>query len=96
LITGGIIFLVGNGKISDSEKACPTRVNCLPQVAEGGNDGRTFVAVGGVMAGVGLAAVAGGLIWYFVQTPKAAETGKTRVTPDLGSGYAGIRVGGTF
>ena len=54
---------------------------------------------GGVVAGVGAVALAGGLIWYFVQ-PRSAETAgsllKPNVTPAVTPGFAGLALSGAF
>ena len=53
---------------------CPDRSNCADSAArDKGNSGRSNVQIGGALTGVGLVAVAGGLVWQFVfNKPKAA------------------------
>jgi tetratricopeptide (TPR) repeat protein len=87
-ITGVVLFLVGAGKVSDAANKCPTRTNCDPSTADEGNNGRTLETVGGIAGGIGLAAVAGGLIWHFVE-PTSPTTGII-VTPSVAPGYAGL------
>jgi tetratricopeptide (TPR) repeat protein len=69
------------------------------EVANQANAAQNRKVVGGVVAGVGVAAIAGGLIWYFVQ-PRSAETVgtllKPRVSPALTPGYAGLALSGAF
>jgi hypothetical protein len=51
--------------------------------------------IGGVVLGVGAAAIAGGLIWHFVfDKPKTQAAFEIR--PDARPGYAGLGVGGSF
>lgn len=99
-VIGGVITLVvGAGEVSDAESACGANRQC-PNTAAGnasvakGNDGRSLETVGGIVGGVGLALVAGGLIWHFTQgppTPTAAT-----FTPIVAPGYAGVGIGGAF
>jgi len=102
LITGGVLLGVGASKVSTADK------NCDPKTPGGrdcqnttevstGNTGRTLEAVGVVTGIVGLAAVAGGLIWHFAENtgPSQPTTG-THLTPAVAPGYAGLAWGGTF
>lgn len=104
---GGIVaFVVGSGEVSSAESNCPNHKCPSGDAADvsKGNDGRTLETVGGVMVGVGAAAIAGGLIWHFVEpgTPSGSGSSATRVTPVFapsagGSGsYAGLSVTGGF
>jgi hypothetical protein len=111
---GGVVFLVGAGvygkaakDVSDYEKLCPEangKLECgsgPDAVAnmEAGNDARTRKTVGGIVAGVGAATLAGGLIWYFVQPRSAAKAGtlqKPIVSPTVAPGFAGIALSGAF
>jgi hypothetical protein len=103
LITGGVLYLVGSGNVSSAETNCPapshTGPNCSSSDASSGNSGRTLESVGVVAGSVGLAAVAGGLIWHFVEptsSSTATQTGRPLVVPQVGPGYAGVGVGGRF
>jgi hypothetical protein len=99
-VIGGVVTLVvGSGEVSNAEAACGANRTC-PNTAAGnanaakGNDGRSLETVGGVMGGVGLALVAGGLIWHFTQGP-TTPTAAT-FTPIVAPGYAGVGIGGAF
>jgi hypothetical protein len=101
IITGGVLYLVGSGNVSSAENNCPapshTGPNCTASDASSGNSGRTLESVGVVAGSVGLAAVAGGLIWHFMEpTASSTQTGKPLVVPQVGPGYAGVGVGGRF
>jgi hypothetical protein len=53
----------------------------------------------GVVAGsVGIAAVAGGLIWHFMEPTSSGpqQTGRPLVVPQVAPGYAGVGVLGRF
>jgi tetratricopeptide (TPR) repeat protein len=89
-ISGVVLFLVGAGKVNDAANKCPNH-QCPPgdtADVDEGNNGRTLEAVGGTLFGVGLGAVAGGLIWHFVE-PTSPTTGLI-VTPSVAPGYAGL------
>ncbi len=99
-VVGGVVILVvGAGDVSSAEAACGASHRC-PNTAAGnasvakGNDGRSLETVGGVVGGVGVALVAGGLIWHFTQGP-ATPTAAT-FTPIVAPGYAGVGIGGAF
>ncbi len=49
--------------------------------------------VGFIVGGVGIAAVAGGLIWHFLEPTGEKTAG---LVPQLGPGYAGMALSGTF
>ncbi len=61
------------------------------------SQGNTFGAIGGVVGGVGVLAVAGGLVWHFVEPtgPEHPATG-FGVRPEVAPGYAGASLGARF
>jgi hypothetical protein len=99
LIGGVVMYVVGSGDISSALSACPTRTGCSPEVASQGNTGRSLKTAGAIVGGVGLGAVAAGLIWYFVEkpsSPSASSAGGSFIRPELSPGYAGITVGSSL
>jgi tetratricopeptide (TPR) repeat protein len=99
LVTGAILVPIGAGKVSDAEVACPSHVCPVgsSSAIDSGNSGRTLEMVGGIAIGVGAAAIAGGLIWHFVERPTPAErTAKPVITPQVAPGYAGLGLAGHF
>lgn len=54
--------------------------------------------IGGVIAGVGGAFVLGGLLWHFLEPtgPVEKSAAKTKVTPHVSPGFAGLSLGGSF
>jgi hypothetical protein len=99
-VVGGVVmYAVGAGDVSSAAAKCPTRTcpTGLSSAASQGNTGRTLEDVGGVVIGVGVAAVALGLVWHFVAKPSAAPAAATTlVTPVLAPGYGGLALGGAF
>lgn len=102
-IVGGLVYLGGSSKVSDAEAVCPDR-EC-PNTPEGqaaqsdGDDGRKSMTAGGVVAGIGLATVAGGLAWHFLwDNPDEGSTAKpsTTLQPAMQPDYAGLTFSGTF
>ena len=100
-VAGVVLLVVGQGKISDSKDKCPIPPGGTARVCPAGFDGpgaqssgNTLSAVGGVVGGVGVAAVVGGLIWHFTE-PTGPET-RARIRPDVRPGYAGLTVGAHF
>lgn len=51
---------------------------------------------GWITFGGGLALVAGGLLWHFLEPTGPRSTARTRVTPTVAPGFAGMSVGGAF
>ena len=108
LIVGLIVYGSGAKDVNLYEGLCPNH-DCgtgpaATANASKANKARNTKTAGGVIAGVGLATVAGGLIWYFVSprgggTSTAASAGrltKPRVDPALSPGFAGIALSGAF
>lgn len=98
-IVGVLVYAGGSKKVSDSEAACPNRQCTDPADQKAGNDGRNQMVAGGVVAGIGLAGVASGLLWHFVfDKPKSIAAASTPPTlqPTMGSGYAGLSYVGSF
>ena len=113
-IVGGIVYFISANKVDGYENDPPPdgcggdRQTCPDEAVENGvldraNAAVTRQDVGGVVALVGLGAVAGGLIWYFVQEPRqSASHGRQRRTkklaldPQVGRGFAGLSLGGSF
>ncbi len=97
VVAGVVLFAVGAGDISTAEQKCPVHNNCNdPNAQSTGNSGRTLETVGVVAGAVGVAAVAGGLLWHFLETPGAPSTTGATVTPVVAPGYAGVGLGGRF
>ncbi len=106
---GAVIAIIGVGvyasgakKVSDFEVICPNR-KCPPDqtaAIDQGNDARNQQNLGGALIGIGVAGIAGGLIWYFVSSPKSAAQGaagqRAGVTPLVAPGFAGLALGGGF
>ncbi len=94
-VVGVLTYAGGKSKVDDAEAACPDRVCADPAIQNKGNDGREQMNLGGVLTGLGLAGVAGGLVWHFVfDKPGNPSTG--RLAPAVAPGYAGMSYGGTF
>lgn len=89
-----VLYAIGIPDVNNAARSCPDRKNCPADVASEGNQGRSLEAAGGVIGGLGLAAVGGGVIWYFLShrnsDPPAAPT------VSLAPGYAGVTIAHTF
>jgi hypothetical protein len=100
LVAGVVLYAVGAPQISDAENTCPPPSHTCPPTSKGssaiseGNNGRTLETVGVVMGSVGLAGVAGGLIWHFLEP--TGPSSSTAVSPVVAPGYAGLTLGGKF
>ena len=108
-VVGAVVLAGGMKKVSEAEEVCPSHkcpqdvpANEAADAIEKGNAGRDQQVVGGVLLGVGVAAVGGGLLWYFLSSPssdapaKALSPRRPTATPAIGPGYAGISLSGSF
>lgn len=103
-VVGGIMIGVGAAKISDSFKGCTSvgatydcgsaQRNAAAQSAN--NSGHTVQNVGIAFAVLGAAAIAGGLVWHFLEPTGSAAQARIRFLPAIGPAYAGLAAGGTF
>jgi tetratricopeptide (TPR) repeat protein len=101
-VVGGVLIGVGFGKVNEAEDRCPTHQDCDNESTSLGNEGLTLQRVGGVMFGLGLAAVAGGVVWYLIDSgafsgddPQAAALPVNvgvAVTPE----FSGVSLSGSF
>jgi hypothetical protein len=99
LVAGVILYAVGAPQISDAEKTCGSSHVCPPGAAGAnaiseGNGGRTLETAGVVVGAVGVAGVAGGLLWHFLEPTSGAPS--AALSPVVAPGYAGVSVGGHF
>ena len=104
-LAGVILVGVGAGDVSNAEKTCPGRV-CPPgaqatSAQDQGNKGRGLENAGGIVIGGGVAVVAAGLLWHFLEKPADRSTGAApgpaaALSPLVGPAFAGVSVGGRF
>ncbi len=98
-IVGAVLLGVGIGKEAEAEEACPTRECTDPEVTALGNEGLNLQIAGGTVMAVGLVAVAGGVVWYLVDSSvSTAELHELPVRIDVGAGPggAGLSLSGSF
>jgi hypothetical protein len=102
LITGGVLYGVGSGQVSNAEQVCGTSHNQCPKGSpsiDSGNSGRSNETIGVVVAAVGVPVLVGaGLIWHFLEHTgsESTKTGRATVAPQVGPGYAGVGLAGEF
>lgn len=103
LAAGVVVLAVGASGLpercsfSDTRCAAPAG----DPVFDDAKQAATMVNVGLVLGGVGVAAAAGGIAWYFLQpTSKPADETKSALrflpSPWVGAQSGGLRVGGSF
>ena len=109
---GGVVFIVGivvysNGAkdVTKFEGECPNHYCGSGPAAitlqNEANSARSKKIAGGVVAGVGAATLAGGLIWYFLSprsggTASAGTLTRPHVDPAVTPGFAGMALSGAF
>ncbi len=108
---GVVVHAIGSSDEDTAAENCPTRRECSQADEDLGNSGIFKQKLGvGLMIG-GAAAIGGGVAWYFLAKPEpkpatprdsappepaAADSPKAFVVPELGQGYAGFSVVGSF
>jgi tetratricopeptide (TPR) repeat protein len=108
VIGGIVLFVVGNNTVNnanaDAAKAmctfnpdkCPTPA-LADKLTNERNPGYQNETIGGVIGGIGIAAVAGGIIWHFAEGPSAPKApGAATVAPAVAPGFAGLTIHGSF
>jgi hypothetical protein len=99
VVTGAVLLVVGSGKVSTANNACPSHSQCDSSVATEGNTGRTMETVGIIGGIAGIVGVGAGLVWHFTEggAAQTASTGRgSYVTPVVTPGFAGMSLGGSF
>jgi tetratricopeptide (TPR) repeat protein len=101
-IVGGVQWAIARQDELDAEGDCGPggRADCAPEAKQRGNDALDRQLLWGIVGGAGAAIAAGGIIWYFVQEPtgddESIDDDYTRVSPQLGAGFAGVSFEGNF
>jgi hypothetical protein len=97
VVTGGVIWLVGQHKYSSAISSCGGNT-CAPgsSAIEEGNTGHTFMQAGGGVFIGGLGLIGAGLLWHFLEPTGGSVGTKATIQPDVGPGYGGVSVAGRF
>ncbi len=101
-IVGTIGVISNKKKISDADAECGGNRNACPtEVANRGNDARSALNSSAVIAGAGLLAIGGGVVWYILDDSRVSNANasarlRPRLTPVLGPAVAGLSVSGAF
>ncbi len=105
LIVGLVVYGSAAKDVKNFEAQCPNHYCGTGAAAvtlqNEANSARSKKIAGGVVAGVGAAAVAGGLVWYFLSPRSSATTTagtltRPHVDPALTPGFAGVALSGAF
>jgi hypothetical protein len=96
----GLVFgAKASGSYSDAKKLCGDDLSCSAENFDRGkklvSDSRSAGTISTVLVGVGLAAIAAGVV-VFVTAPKAPERASARLVPVPHDGGAGLALVGTF
>ncbi len=103
-VVGAIGYVSSKQKMDDAAAACGPggRANCMSDTAvEDGNEARKNLTTSGVVLGVGVAAVAGGAIWWYLDGKRVANAQagvprRTAIVPLVGPELAGLSLSGSF
>lgn len=83
-VVGSVLMALGAADQSDAEKQCGGTENCSPSLQPQVDEGATNIVVGDVLAGVGGAALTGGVIWLIVELASPQERTARAIEPRLG------------
>jgi tetratricopeptide (TPR) repeat protein len=103
-VVGAIGYIGSKQKMDEAEDRCGVggRLMCEDAVARAdGNEARKNLTTSGVVAGIGLAAVAGGVIWWYLDGKRVAGTQaglskRTAVMPVVSPQLTGVALSGAF
>ena len=99
LVTGGVLAIVGLNKVPGECSYWSKDCSAAPgsPVFKDASNGAKLVNVGVIVGGLGLAAIGGGLIWYFVGKPgDAAKNDRAGITPWFDHRSGGVSWQGRF
>ncbi len=101
---GIVLWAIGTGQVNGAkddaaaagcqDSHCPKNVDVKP-FQDKNDSGTTKRTVGVILAGVGVAAIAGGLAWHFLE-PRRSDGVKASLSPGMAPGYAGLSMAGSF
>lgn len=106
-VTGTVLYAIGSSSVPDRcelwDRVCnPKRADesteSYKQLTDDATSAGNLATAGLVTAGVGVAGVAGGLIWHFLEPVDegAPKAGRVHVQPLLGTRERGLAIGGSF
>jgi len=95
LVVAGILWSMRDSAIADRDAACDAR-GCDPSSIDSNETARSFTLGTNLAMGLGAAAIAGGLTWFFVARSGRGETRALRPSAWIHPGGAGLSLGGTL
>ncbi|MCB9589543.1 MAG: hypothetical protein H6718_29280 [Polyangiaceae bacterium] len=94
-IVGAVIYFPAKSDLSDYEQQCGgSSRTCPNSIVDDANAARSKANLGGIITGVGAAALIGGVVWYLLAPEEPATA--SRVTPLVGKGFTGLGWSGAF
>lgn len=95
LIVAGVLWSMHDGAIADRDAACDPR-GCAPSSIEFNETARSLTLGTNIALGLGAAAIAGGLTWFFVARSGRGETRALRPSAWMHPGGAGLSLEGAL
>ncbi len=106
-IVGAVGYGVSKSKVDDLAQQCEkpeTHEGCPPDVERDGNAARRRMSISAGVAGVGVAAVAAGVVWWVLDGKRVSRESadqkallhRPELTPVLGPQLAGLTLSGAF
>ncbi len=92
---GTVFGLKAMSDNNDAKSLCPQSTCASAAGVQANDDAKSAATLSTVAMIAGVAAIGGGAVLYFTAPKRASQTG-LHVSPQIGPGIAGIRIGGAF
>jgi hypothetical protein len=81
IVAFGVLGSLSNAQFDKLESACPTRMNCDAALQDHATQGRTYQALANVSLGVGIAALAAGVVLWVIGLPDEQRPASSASAP---------------
>jgi hypothetical protein len=83
IVAFGVLGSMSNAQFNKLDSACPTHMNCDPALEAHATQGRTYQALANVSLGVGIAALAAGVVLWVIGLPDEQRPASSASAPRL-------------
>lgn len=83
IVAFGVLGSMSNAQFNKLDSACPTRMNCDPALEDHATQGRTYQTLANVSLGVGIAALAAGVVLWVIGSPDEQRPASSARAPRL-------------
>jgi hypothetical protein len=83
IVAFGVLGSMSNAQFNKLDSACPTRMNCDPALEDHATQGQTYQTLANVSLGVGIAALAAGVVLWVIGSPDEQRPASSARAPRL-------------